>query len=196
MGLDVSEELGDSILDVMEAEVFFGRPVATNELDGPLQSAVQCLLTEMVTDSKATFQSNPLMWWTVILVQSALLEGPDDYISRGRFNMNLLPMDLDIRERLEGLAHYSKVLVLDLTLHTWETTPIRLDEVQKELNKVDMEWLNADDDRRPAAGTDQRTCSSAAWKDLLKFLRKQRKAFLGEQKGTVMRQLWLLLRQQ
>jgi hypothetical protein len=196
MGLFVSEELGDSILDIMEAELTFGCPVMTDAPIGPLETAVQDLFTEMITDSKATFPSSPLLWWIGVLVKSALSQGPDDYISRGRFNMNILPMDLDIRGRLEGLAHYSKVLVLDLTINTWQPAPIRLQEVQRELNEVNIEWLNADNDRRPAAGMDQRMCSSAAWKDLLKFLRKQRKEFLGEQKGTVMRQLWLLLRQQ
>lgn len=107
--------------------------------------------------------------------------------------MKILPMDVDIRERLEGLAHYSKVFVLESTFNTWQTTSIRLPEVRKELNEANISWLNADNDQRPA-GMDQRMCDSAAWKDLLEFLRNQRKAFLEEQDETVMRQLWLLLR--
>ena len=40
-----------------------------------------------------------------------------------------------------------------------------------------MEWLNADDDQRPAASADMRTCQSAAWKDVVKHVRAQSSAF-------------------
>jgi hypothetical protein len=60
-------------------------------------------------------------------------------------------MDMDIEERLEALLHYSKVFVLDHSMKTWKTSARRMDEVRASMAAVDLEWLNADDDQRPAA---------------------------------------------
>jgi hypothetical protein len=83
------------------------------------------------------------------------------------------------------------VFVLDTSMNTWKTSPDRMDEVRASMAAVDMEWVNADDDQRPA---DMRGCQSAAWRDMVKHVRAQSKAFLGDQPGTVARQLRVLLR--
>ena len=104
MGLEISEEMGDSILDVSEAEAWYGAVGQSHSRQsGPVEEAVLQLVMEFVTDCQARCISNPLLWWVGILIQSSLQAGADDYISRGRFNINILPMDLDIRARLEGL---------------------------------------------------------------------------------------------
>lgn len=69
-----------------------------------------------------------------------------------------------------------------------------MDEVHASMVAVDMRWLNADDDQRPAASADIRTCQSAAWKDIVKHLRAQSNAFLGDQPRTAAKQLRVLLR--
>jgi hypothetical protein len=102
-------------------------------------------------------------------------------------------MDLDIRARLEGLLHYSKVLVLNHTMHTWKTSESQLVEVQRDMAAVNNKWLNADDDQRPEVIVDNRNCSSVAWKDMLRHLQSQCNTYLGKQQGTAVRQLKLLL---
>lgn len=195
MGLELSEDVLDSIVDVKEADAWYGQILQSMDRDpGPVEKAMMELLTELITDSKATFRTNPLLWWVGVLVKSSLQTDGDDYISRGRFDLNILTMDMDIAERLEAILHYSKVFVLDHSMKTWKTSASRMDEVRTSMAAVDMEWLNADDDQRPAASADMRTCQSAAWKDMVKHVRAQSKAFLGDQPKTVARQLRALVR--
>jgi hypothetical protein len=195
MGLELSEGLLDSIMDVKEADAWHGRIFQSMDRDtGPVEEAVAELVTHLITDPAATFRTNPLLWWVGVLVQSSLQTDGDDYISRGRFNLNILTMDMDIEERLEALLHYSKVFVLDHSMKTWKTSARRMDEVRASMAAVDLEWLNADDDQRPAASADTRTCQSAEWKDVVEHVRAQSKAFLGDEPKTVARQLRVLLR--
>jgi hypothetical protein len=195
MGLELSEDLLDSIMDVKEADAWHGQIFQKMDRDsGPVEAAVEELVTELITDPKATFRTNPLLWWIGILVQSSLQTDGVDYISRGRFDLNILTMDMDIEERLEALLHYSKVFVLDHSMKTWKTSATQTDEVRASMAAIDMEWLNADDGQRPAASADMRTCQSAAWKDIVKHIRAQSKAFLGDQHKTVAKHLRVLLR--
>ena len=193
MGLELSEDLLDSIMDVKEADAWYGRIFQRTDRDpGPVEEAILERVTELITDSKATFRTNPLLWWVGILVQSSLQTDGDDYISRGRFDLNILTMDMDIEERLGAVLHYSKAFVLDHSMKTWKTSASWMDEVRVSMAAVDMEWLNADDDQRPAASADMGTCQSAAWKDMAKHVRAQSRAFLGNQPNTVARQLRVL----
>jgi hypothetical protein len=195
MGLEISEDLLDSIMDIKEADVWHGRIFQSTDRDpGAVEEAVAGLVMELITDTRATFHTNPLLWCVGVLVQSALRTGGDDYISRGRFDRNILTMDMDIEERLGALLHYSKVFVLDLAMQTWKTSASRLEEVRVSMAAVDKHWLDVDDDQRPPASADLRTCQSAAWKDVTKHIQTQSQAFLGDQPGTVARQLRVLLR--
>jgi hypothetical protein len=195
MGLNLSESLLDSIMDVKEADAWHGRILQSMDRDpGPVEEAVAELVVELITDPDATFRTNPLLWWVGVLVQSSLQTDGDDYISRGRFDLNILTMDMDIEERLQALLHYSKVFVLDSAMNTWKTSASRMDEVRASMAAVDMEWLNADDDQRPAASADKRSCQSDALKDVVKHIEAHSRAFLGDQPKTVARQLRVLLR--
>jgi hypothetical protein len=186
MGLRPSEEMCDSILDIAEAEAW------SQLMDGPmgqLEAAVQGLCLEMIMEHEPTATTNPLLWWMAVLVHSSLIPlepEMDDYISRGKFHLNILPMDIDVRTRIEALNHYAKVLLLDHIFSTWKTNPARLQEVQQELNMVDNEWLNAETDQRPPVEDDPRTCQSAAWRSLLDHLRRESDNYLGGQDRTVL----------
>ncbi|OAF56354.1 hypothetical protein VC83_06883 [Pseudogymnoascus destructans] len=194
MGLEISEDMLDSIMSVSEADAWHGRIFQSMDRDpGPVEGPIEELVTELTTDPKATYRTNPLLWWIGILVQSSLQTDGDDYISRGQFDFNILTMDMDIKERLEALLHYSTVLVLNYSMNTWKTSAVRMDEVHASMAAVDMRWLNADDDQRPAASVDIRRCQSASWKDIVKHIRAQSKAFLGDQPRTVAKQIRVLL---
>lgn len=198
MGLCLSEEMCDSILDIAEAEAWSVMPLSMDGPKGQLEAAVQGLCLEMIMDHKPTTTTNPLLWWMAVLVHSSLTPlkpEMDDYISRGRFRLNILPMDIDVRTRIEALQHYAKVLLLDHTFNTWETSSARLQEVQRELNMVSNEWLNAETDQRPPVENDPRTCQSAAWRSLLNYLRSESDTYLGGQDGTVLGVAQALLRQ-
>jgi hypothetical protein len=47
--------------------------------------------------------------------------GREDYIRRGQFDLNVLTMDMDIKERLEELLHYSKLFVLDYAIYDMDS---------------------------------------------------------------------------
>lgn len=119
MGLKLSNDLLDSIVDVKGADACYGQIFQRIDQDpGPVEAAVKELVTELIADPKATFRTNPLLWWVGILVKSSLQTDGDDYISRGRLDLNILTMDMDIEERLEALLHYSKVFVLHHSMKT------------------------------------------------------------------------------
>src|SRR5438045_8670182 len=129
----MSREMSERMRGVSEAEAWYGeRGQSPNRQSGPVEEGVLQLVTRFVIDRQATCTRNPLLWWVGILVKSSLQAGADDYISRGRFNVNILPMDLDIRARLQGILHYSKVLILDHKMHKWEATKSRLMNVAGE----------------------------------------------------------------
>jgi hypothetical protein len=69
MGLELSEDLLDSIMDMKEADTWHGRIFQRIDCDpGPVEEAILELVTELITDSKAIFHTNPLLWWVGILV--------------------------------------------------------------------------------------------------------------------------------
>ena len=188
MGLHLNEDLADDILDIKQDELMSGCEQGKINL----QASIHALLTRLITDTTATPHGNPLLWWMAILVRSAISDGPDDYISRGIFNMNMLPMDLDMRGRVKAVEHYCKVFILNYTFSTWDTNEQSLSEVQSQLNQVDNNWIEDDNATRPPASLDSRTCQSPAWRDLLHHLRGNCRKFLGRREGTVMHQIRLL----
>lgn len=186
MDLHLSDDTYDDILDIMQAQIY-----------GPenMQQTVVDLCRNMIMDPHPTPSTNPLLWWVVVLVQSAVdpLQR-DDYISRGRFLGNILPMDIDVRTRMEAVHHYAKVLVLDHAFRTWQPHPRDWAvEVGNELDMVDNMWLNEDTDQRPPEGSDIRTCDSVAWREMLDRLEVDAKAYLGGNPTTVLGQAQRLL---
>lgn len=187
MGMRLSEDTYDDIMDIMQAQLY----------DDPeaMQQAVGDLCCNMIVDPHPTPSTNPLLWWMVVLVQSAVdpLQR-DDYVSRGRFIGNILPMDMDICTRVEAVQHYAKVLVLNRAFRTWEPHPRdKIIEVGADLDIVDNMWLNADTDKRPPDDRDTRTCDSAAWREMLDRLDTDAVMYLGGQDRTVLGQVRDLL---
>lgn len=149
----------------------------------------------MIIDTHPTPTANPLLWWLVVLVQSTVdpLQ-QDDYISRGRFSENILPMDIDVRARVEAVQHYAKVLMLDHSFGTWEPVPrSRIEVVVADLNAVDNTWIDAETDQRPPEDRDTRSCTSPAWKEMLHRLDIAAKVYLGGNDNMVLSQVRKLL---
>ncbi|KAL5610576.1 hypothetical protein FOBRF1_006693 [Fusarium oxysporum] len=175
MGLELDEELEEGIVDISQA-VAPGSNFFADD-DDP-KDAIQGFLTKLITDKSATARKNPLFWWTSILLRSAISDdGEKDFISRGTISMNMLPPDVAIKDRIEAIRHYSKVLILDKAFMGWRTgrpgPEVWAEEIALDLNKVDNEWLNKEDGQRPDDCLDRRTCQSTAWKRVLKHLEQE-----------------------
>ncbi|EXL39945.1 hypothetical protein FOCG_17447 [Fusarium oxysporum f. sp. radicis-lycopersici 26381] len=144
MGLELDEELEEDIVDISLA-------VAPNsdifgDSEDPME-VIQGFLTKLITVESASAQNNPLLWWTSILVRSAISDdNEEDFISRGTISMNILLPDVDIRGRIKAICHYSKALIPDKAFMGWRTgrleREVLAEEIAQDLNKVDNEWLN------------------------------------------------------
>ncbi|KAH7112764.1 hypothetical protein B0J13DRAFT_461143, partial [Dactylonectria estremocensis] len=195
MGLELSEDQNDDILDVKE-EVWKVdlKAVARRREKGGFDNVwvpIQRLLFNALSKPRSTAQNNPLVWWLAVLVRSAI-SNEKDFISSGRFNKNPMPMDVDIEGRLQAMVHYSKVLVLDDAFLSWSENSEWVMEVQRDLNLVDMEWINDENGARPEDSTDERSCSSAACQAILVQVKKQVEEHLGGKKGAAMHWAQLL----
>ncbi|KAF5234225.1 hypothetical protein FAUST_7751, partial [Fusarium austroamericanum] len=136
MGLRLTESQIDDILDI-EQEVWLvdlGAIARMREKGGGFENVwvpIQELLMKALKKPKSTPRNNLLVWWIAVLCRSAISDDDDegmddddgdennDFISRGQFYKNPMPMDVDFKERLEAIVHYSKVLVLNHSFLTW-----------------------------------------------------------------------------
>ena len=159
-----------------------------------LSDVLREVTEEALTGGEAWAGSNVVVWWTAVLVRSALSgEDDEDYISRGAFAMNILPMDLGLADRVEAIGHYGRALVLDRAFRKLDGGaggPDRrrvLTEVQEALNAVDSEWLNGETGPRPErTGVDDERCSSPSWRAMLALLEQEARQHLGGRGETAM----------
>ena len=148
--------------------------------------------------AKSTPRNNPLGWWIAVLARSAVSGDNDrDFISRGRFHKNPMPMDVDLGERLGAIVHYSKVLVLDDAFSTWSEWSERSEwvmEVQSRLNMVSIEWINDEGGSRPAgpSGDGGPVYSTAAWQSVVADIAEQAERHLGGKQKTAIYRLRML----
>lgn len=192
MGLQLSEEFQDDLLDIGQAIIYAGYPKRSDTGQfGLVEQAIYSFVIHVLTDTSATPKSNPLLWWTTVLVRSSLeTSGPEDFISRGRFRSNILPMDLDIEQRLEGIVHFAKVFLLDHAFATWEPIPkTQLLEVQDDLNKVDNTWISEYSSPRPAEQHSRGSCDTPAWNSVIEHIERTFAKYLDQSGGTPMRHI-------
>lgn len=159
---------------------------------------IQQLLIKALRKAKSTPRNNPLVWWIAVLARSAVSGDNDrDFISRGRFHNNPMPMDVDLGERLGAIVHYSKVLVLDSAFSTWSERPKRSEwvvEVQSRLNMVSIAWINDMESSRPAgpSGDGGPVYSTVAWQSVVADIAEQAEKHLGGKQKTAIYRLRML----
>ncbi|KAI3571253.1 hypothetical protein IWW34DRAFT_675713 [Fusarium oxysporum f. sp. albedinis] len=203
MGLRLTESQIDDILDI-EQEIWQidTRAIARRREKGGFEDVwvpIRQLLMEALRKPKSTPRNNPLVWWIAVLARSAVSGDSDiDFISRGRFHKNPMPMDVDLRERLEAIVHYSKVLVLDGAFSTWSERSERSEwvmEVQSRLNMVSIEWLNEEGGSRPAgpSGDGGPVYSTDAWQSVVAHIAEQTERHLGGKQKTAIYRLRMLV---
>lgn len=202
MGLRLTESQIDDILDI-EQEIWQidMRAIARRREKGGFEDVwvpIRQLLMKALRKPKSTPRNNPLVWWIAVLARSAVSGDSDmDFISRGRFHRNPMPMDVDLRERLEAIVHYSKVLVLDGAFSTWSERSERSEwvmEVQSRLNMVSIEWLNEEGGSRPAgpSGDGGPVYSTDAWQSVVAHIAEQTERHLGGKQKTAIYRLRML----
>ncbi|KAF5010570.1 hypothetical protein FDECE_3283 [Fusarium decemcellulare] len=199
MDLRLTDSQLDDILDV-EQEVWQVdlNAIARRREKGGFEGVwapIQQLLMKMLRKTKSTPRNNPLVWWIAVLARSAMSENEGrDFISRGRFHKNPMPMDLDLGERLGAIVHYSKVLVLDGAFSNWEGDPMYAMEVQSRLNMVSIEWINEEWGSRPAgpSGDGGPVYSTAAWQSVVAHIGEQTERHLGGKQKTAIHRLRML----
>ena len=202
MGLRLTESQIDDILDI-EQEIWQidTRAIARRREKGGFEDVwvpIRQLLIEALRKPKSTPRNNPLVWWIAVLARSAVSGDSDiDFISRGRFHKNPMPMDVDLRERLEAIVHYSKVLVLDGAFSTWSERSERSEwvmEVQSRLNMVSFEWIDDEGGSRPAgpSGDGGPVYSTDAWQSVVAHIAEQTERHLGGKQKTAIYRLRML----
>ncbi|KAH7248398.1 hypothetical protein B0J15DRAFT_514441 [Fusarium solani] len=152
-GLNLDDEKKEDLLD-LGVMVMPGLGWFMNDDD--LGDIIQGFLTRIITD-----ESEPIS------------DEEEDFISRGRFSMNILPLDVDIKGRIEAIGHYSKVLILDKPFQGWQK--------------------GRENGQRLDDQLDRRTCLSPGWKMMLEHLGKEGQDWLGQNEGAVMWEVRTLL---
>ncbi|KAM0360992.1 hypothetical protein ACHAO7_012031 [Fusarium culmorum] len=174
MSLRLTESQIDDILDIEQEiwQVDLGAIARMREKGGGFENVwvpIQEVLMKALKKPKSTPRNNLLVWWIAVLCRSAISDYYDnddddddddskDFISRGQFYKNPMPMDVNFKERLQAIVHYSKVLVLHHSYLTWcekseeleEADLMMLKEVQSRLNMVSINWINNEKGPRPA----------------------------------------------
>lgn len=188
MGQHLGEEQMNDILDVIQDMTPIGDEQGLG--DGILHLVIKAL-----GSARATPSDNVVVWWVAILVRSAVSscqeEDGADFISQGQFSRNILPMDIGLRERVQAIVHYSKVLLLDLALRTWEGRPRQRSEVINDIDLISRAWLDEEDGRRPV---DTRTCSSDSWRGLLGHLQEHMHSWISPAEKRALQQVMVLSR--
>lgn len=160
-----------------------------------LHNAVQNLLRRAVMDGSSSTKDNMVLWWMAILVRSALArEGEDDYISRGQCTGNILLIHIGLPQRLEALAHYSKVLVYDQVLWKWKGEERCAGEIMSELKRSDDKWTNQRYGMCLDDKGDKRKLSANVYLKILGHQGVEDKRGLEGTKGTVIYEVGRLLR--
>ncbi|RSL39496.1 hypothetical protein CEP54_016312 [Fusarium duplospermum] len=200
MGMRLTESQIDDILDI-EQEVWQVdlKAIAQRREKGGFEGVwapIQMLLMKALRKPKSTPRNNPLVWWIAVLARSAASgdDGDRDFISRGRFHKNPMPMHVNFGERLRAIVHYSKVIVLDDAYGSWSGESGWEMEVRSRLNMVSIEWINDEEGTRPDGppGDGGSVYSTDAWRSVVAYIEEQTKRHLGGKPKTAIDRLRVL----
>lgn len=174
MGLHLGRTLEKGVLHVLDS-IETGI-MATEE------AAVEDFCINMFKEVLPTASKNPLLWWMTVLARSAI-DPASDFISQGRFLMNILPMDLDLTGRVEALQHYTKVFVLHFATKKWMwDLQGPADEVHDYLDS--QNWSEDDLGQQPPNDEISRGCDSTVRTEMLASLSPIAMAYLSARKDV------------
>ncbi|KAI9374449.1 hypothetical protein BJX61DRAFT_540795 [Aspergillus egyptiacus] len=159
MGLTLPWSLKD-ILDAIRycAEARRGKHV--------LPEVITDFFLDALMDPHPTPQTNPLLWWLGVLIQTEVLD------NQPRWTLADLLDTLDFSQKVEAIDHYARVLVLETGFYEFlgknrphGATESEKDEVTNLLNAVPIFWIDRDAERPPVdARHEAQQASSTAWR--------------------------------
>jgi hypothetical protein len=105
----------------------------------------------VIMDANATPQTNPLLWWLAMLLQTEVLVHPPGSQLEG------VQDHLDFPGQLEAIDHYARVLILDFAYSSWMhdhqspqgASQSHKIEVTTSLDTVSLDWVDQDQERPP-----------------------------------------------
>jgi hypothetical protein len=129
MGLTLSDDFCDDIMDVVQGGMF-GADF--------LKLEVRQLCLNIIMHKNATPRNNPILFWVALLLQT------EEFGNQPRLEFASLKDNLTMREKLEALVHYARVIIMDHAFQTWLLSDSVSESwkklVQAELNSKDWSW--------------------------------------------------------
>jgi hypothetical protein len=125
MGFTISEDMGDDILDIVEADII-GMSY--------MKDAVHEFCLSIIMQENPTPHNNPLLFWVVLCLQT------EEFGNQQRLEFDGVKDELTMREKLEALVHYARVFIMDYAYQRWLSS----DSVSKEGQTTITNTLNSD----------------------------------------------------
>jgi hypothetical protein len=191
MGLSMSRVQKDTVYDIMFYSRFRKRRTVQ-----PMKEAIEAFILTSLKDTTATVETNPLLWWVAILIQTEV-----DGAQSACF-ADILIDTLGFYAKLEAIDHYSRALLLDHCFRSWCHAPSPLapkrewiEDVVKMLDKVSIDWID-EDTEPPFYEEDDRnlTPESPGWVACLTHMLPNLENWLGGASAGPMREITTLRR--
>jgi hypothetical protein len=125
LGLAVSEDLGDDMIDIIQS-MFYG-------IDH-VKESLKTFCLNIIMHQDATCRNNPLLFWVALLLQT------EEFGDQPRLEFWGLKDELTMREKLEALVHYARVFIIDRAFTTWQSS----DSVPQKWKKAVQKEVNSD----------------------------------------------------
>jgi hypothetical protein len=138
MRLTLSNERADDIMDIVEAHI---NVAITGDLEY-IRAPIHDFLLNIIMQEKPTPRNNPLLFWVALLLQT------EEFGNQPRFEFGSMKDMLTMREKLEAIVHYARVLILDYAFKSWGTSrsnPVAqqwASAIEKALNPGNLGWLD------------------------------------------------------
>ena len=147
-----------------------------------LAATIKEFFTQATMDLDATPQTNPLLWWLAVLIQTEVLD------DQTRWCVAQLQDNLEFPQKLEAIDYYARALVLECAFYDWinDTSLQNGSQAQKEkivqsLDQVSLDWVD-EDRERPLMDfqEDTRDMASAEWQLCAAYIRPVLMKWLSE----------------
>lgn len=187
MGLFLSEDM-KSLVENISFWIGY-RPSRNIER---MKDAAMDIFILALEDKSPSPRTNPLLWWTVVLISSQIFESqPEIPFGLGEKlpNTGYVP-NLSFHKKLEALYHYATVLVVETFVRQWSPSdtqyhPFRgktsamKNQVVAYLDKVDNYWVDEDQERpQPDLRDEAMQLNTLPWQECLAQLQSLVRSWL------------------
>jgi hypothetical protein len=159
MGLRMSHRFKD-LIDTIKIYSDMNRVIRK-----PMREAIEEIFMAAITDANATANTNPLLWWLAVIIQTEVLG-----------NQSRLEVDdrLDFLGKLEAIDHYSRALVLNFAFNSWlgekGTSQADKEKVIRALDSVSLDWVDQDQEPQINPMDNSEMVNSQAWQSCSSYI--------------------------